>query len=296
MAEVKNPEYRTKQPLKVVCQMNDKIVTIVMFGKKSAFYGVNEIIYVVGKITVDCFGNYVVVHPEKISKISTTLSAYSGFFCVYSLSAGVDQNSIRQLAHQALKVMHTDPIPDWHSNELLDRLKLPGVYDAFRMIHNPDSSIVNKSALHRLMFDEILAEQIVLERSRVANSDGILISGHKQQLDDFIASLPFDLTLSQKNAAQDIINEMSSGKAMIKLLQGDVGAGKTIVALLAVINVVLCGYQAAVLVPSEILAKQHYETIQKYCSQYFGFSVVLLTSSTKRKKTSLIRLQQEKLI
>lgn len=281
---ITNPARNTRQPLKIHCQVGQEILDIVMFGKKISFYSPGETIYVVGKLTIDEYGRNSILHPDKISKLPSTISYNTGFFPIYALTTGVTQDSLYKLMHMSLNILHHDNIPEWHDAKTMQDMNLVGMYEAFSSIHSPSTISQNQKALDRISFDEILSEQIVIEKANSQISDGIYIDGCTEYVKQFITKIPFELTKSQVQAINEIIEDMASGKVMVRLLQGDVGSGKTIIAIAASMHVIARGYQVAILVPSEILAQQHYNNIMQY-TDTLSIRPALLTSTTKNKKT-----------
>ncbi len=152
-----------------------------------------------------------------------------------------------------------DPLPE----ELKSRLNLLGLQDAISQIHFPDSEKMLDQARNRLKFDELFSLQLLLALRRQSvreERNGIVFDVHSTFARKLVDSLPFDLTRAQKKVIKDITDDMKSAKPMNRLLQGDVGSGKTIVALIAMLIAVENGYQAAFMAPTEILAEQHYHT------------------------------------
>lgn len=170
---------------------------------------------------------------------------------------------------------------------------------AIKNIHVPEDILLLKKARQRIKYEELFMYVLKINylKNKI-NNDNLAIERNidKDKLDKFIKSLPFELTLDQDKAVNDIINDLSIKKRMNRLLQGDVGSGKTIIALIAVYANYLSKYQSALMAPTEILAVQHYEEAKKIFSKY-KLNIALLTSSTnnKGKKTIYEELENGKI-
>ena len=170
---------------------------------------------------------------------------------------------------------------------------------AIKNIHVPEDILLLKKARQRIKYEELFMYVLKINylKNKI-NNDNLAIERNidKDKLDKFIKSLPFELTLDQDKAVNDIINDLSIKKRMNRLLQGDVGSGKTVIALIAVYANYLSKYQSALMAPTEILAVQHYEEAKKIFSKY-KLNIALLTSSTsnKDKKTIYEELENGKI-
>lgn len=174
---------------------------------------------------------------------------------------------------------------------LIEHMRLMGRKDAFFQVHFPQSAHLLKAALFRLKFEELLALQINMiqnRRKRLSGSLGYKFDKVGDAFNRFYKEkLPFPLTGAQKRVIKEIRADMGSGHQMNRLLQGDVGSGKTIVALMSALIAIDNGYQAAIMAPTEILAQQHYASIGELCSG-LGVRVRLLTGTTKQKDRKVI--------
>lgn len=174
-----------------------------------------------------------------------------------------------------------DPLP----SELRDRLDMMVLKDAIAQIHFPDSESIIGRARHRLKFDELFSLQLLLalrRKSLKEEQHGISFDVKSTLARQLVDSLPFDLTRAQKKVINDISSDMKSPKPMNRLLQGDVGSGKTIVALVTMLIAVENGYQAAFMAPTEILAEQHYRTLSAFIKD-LPVSVRLLIGGQRSK-------------
>ena len=210
---------------------------------------------------------------------------------VYPKTEGVHQTLLRNIAAQSLEKLDKDILPDWLPGPLLKERAFPDLAAALKSVHNPmpDVSLATieageYSAQQRLIFEELLAHQLSMlqMRQRLKRARARPHVVDQQQQAEFIKNLGFDLTASQQKVIQEIISDLERESPMLRLLQGDVGSGKTVVAASAVLTAVSSGYQAAVMAPTEILADQLFENFQ----QWFGgdqYECLLLTGKHKGK-------------
>jgi len=202
---------------------------------------------------------------------------------VYPLTQGLSR---KQLHRAVAAVLERLPeLPEWLVDELLRREGWPGWRDAVTAAHAPQSPQnlePGHSARRRLAYDELLANQLALGlvRRRARRGRGRALTASGEIKDRLLGALPYRLTGDQERALAEIEADMAAAYAMLRLLQGDVGSGKTVVALVAMAHAVEAGCQAALLAPTEILARQHYETITPLAAAA-GLHVDLLTGRVK---------------
>jgi len=204
---------------------------------------------------------------------------------VYGLTAGLSGKVLCKAIRQAL-----DKVPEmteWQEPRWMAARNWPSFHDAIRHLHRPeDTSDVSTGSAHwqRLAYDELLTSQIALAivRAKLKGQRGRQIAGDGSIREKIKAALPFSLTGSQTEALKEIAEDMSGPFRMLRLLQGDVGSGKTVVALMAMANAVEIGAQAALMAPTEVLARQHMETIEPL-AKAVGLRVALLTGREKGK-------------
>lgn len=197
---------------------------------------------------------------------------------IYSLTRRVTQKQLRYLISQAIKL--AAQIPEWQAPEVLKTYKLPALATALKQIHFPDSKPQLQLAQHRLKFDELF---LVNLRSQIAKlnfkkASAYAINFKEKETKEFVDGLSFQLTDAQRKASWEILQDLKNNHPMNRLLEGDVGSGKTIVASLAVLNTLLNSHQAAYMAPTEILARQQYETFCKLFAKE-DYSIMLLTGS-----------------
>ncbi len=202
---------------------------------------------------------------------------------VYSLTAGVGNKEVMGMIRNIFEssdISIDEYLPKW----LVDKYNLCGVDFAIKNMHFPEKKENVKIAMYRLIFEELLFLQLGLFTVKGNNKvgKGIRFQRHKD-MDKIEGKLPFKLTRAQKKAYDEIIEDMTSDRIMNRLVQGDVGSGKTIVAQLALANCVLNGYQGAYMAPTEILAKQHMESFKDFF-EGTGIRVEVLTGSSTKKE------------
>lgn len=202
---------------------------------------------------------------------------------VYHSTSGLTQKSLTTIINNAL-MSYGNVINDSIPKYLLDKYNFLNKKTALNIVHNPPNYEKLKEASLRLKYEELFEFMFKINYLRETNKKdnaGIERKTDKK-IDEFIKKLPFDLTNDQKNALDEIIKDLSSNQRMNRLLQGDVGSGKTIVAILAMYYNYLCGYQSALMAPTEILAVQHYNNIKELFKDT-GLVVELLTGAVSKK-------------
>lgn len=210
------------------------------------------------------------------------------FMPVYQLTYGVTNKEIMSIIRTVLEDKDLI-IQEYMPQRIIEKYRLCSIDFAVRNIHLPSNKESLKIALYRIVFEELLILQLGLFvfKSGRNKEDGIKFETSKD-LKNIISALPFKLTKAQNRALDEIIQDMNSDKIMNRLVQGDVGSGKTVVALLALANCVLNGYQGALMAPTEILAGQHYVSLTESLKD-FGINVGLLIGSlTKKQKDTVL--------
>jgi ATP-dependent DNA helicase RecG len=230
------------------------------------------------------------IHPEyEIIKIQKTLPKH--LTAVYPLVSGVTQKAILKLVKKAFKFIAEKNIIIDYFHELNKERNLPNLIESISMLHMPDKKSIENNDIYRnkLAYDELLAHQLFFrglyhkKKNFLAKS----ISENEGIYNSFILSLPFELTNTQKKTYLEIMRDLKQKSPMNRLLQGDVGCGKTIVATLAAIQTIKNGYQAAVMAPTEILAEQHYRNLKKWLDP-LKISVGFLSGSISKKEKALV--------
>ncbi len=200
---------------------------------------------------------------------------------VYPLSAGVTQFSLRKFISKLLQSLES--VPDHLDTDILDNLGLMSLPQALQSIHFPETVEEAEEARRRLVFDELLRVQIAMGRTKLyrRQAKASTIKFDRAAVTSFIESLPFKLTDDQRRTSWEAIRDMERGVPMNRLLNGDVGSGKTAVAAVLAVNLAASDYQTAIMAPTEILALQHYRTLCKLIGPK-GPSLVLWTNAYRR--------------
>ena len=241
--------------------------------------------YVSGKLEL-WDGYRQMVHPDRILD-ERSIGDLPAVEAVYGLTEGVSSRVLGKFVATALE--RVPALPEWQDPSWLARSGFPAFGDALRQLHRPaDAAETNPEAVaksparRRLAYDELLASQLALAlvRSRMRRQPGRSKVGDGSVVAKLTAALPFALTGAQQRALADIRRDMGSDKRMLRLLQGDVGSGKTAVALLAMASAIEAGRQTAMMAPTEILARQHFERIEPLARKA-GLRVALLTGRDK---------------
>ena len=227
------------------------------------------------------------VHPEYRVIFDERTALEEGLTPVYPATEGVSQGRLRALITQALKELDTAGIRDWLPPEILAPLGLPPLRDALRHMHRPpvDADLEELEAgrhpaQRRLAFEELLTHQTVLRRLREsARIEPAWPLADPQGLEArFIAQLPYPLTAAQRRALDDIDTDLAQGRPMVRLVQGDVGCGKTVVAAAAAARALGSRRQAALMAPTELLAEQHQRNLDAWFRP-LGITVALVSGS-----------------
>ena len=266
-------------PFRVIAEdVAGNVCTLTYFGRASytarKLLPVGETRWIAGRL--DQYGQMLqIVHPEHVAESG---SALHGQLCeaVYPLSEGLTQGRVSGLVQQALKVL--PEMPEWIEPGLLAKMKWPVWREALLEAHKG----VNGPARDRLAYDELLANALALMLVRESNraQSGTPLAGDGSLRAKL--RLPFELTGAQKRSIAEIEGDVAQKSPMLRLLQGDVGSGKTVVALSSMLIAVEAGAQAALLAPTEILARQHHETLSRM-AQGTGVEIALLTGRDKGK-------------
>ena len=212
---------------------------------------------------------------------------------IYYTTEGLTVKQISKF--EAIALENDYDVIDLVPRYIEEKYNLMNKKSAIKNIHVPEDILLLKKARQRIKYEELFMYVLKINylKNKI-NNDNLAIERNidKDKLDKFIKSLPFELTLDQDKAVNDIINDLSIKKRMNRLLQGDVGSGKTVIALIAVYANYLSKYQSALMAPTEILAVQHYEEAKKIFSKY-KLNIALLTSSTSNKDKKTINEELE---
>jgi ATP-dependent DNA helicase RecG len=285
VAEHRPPGPRSKAPYKVLVEDATGDALLVFFLANPAWIEkslpVGATRWVSGKLEL-WDGHRQMVHPDRVLD-ADGLARMAPIEPVYGTTEGLSPRILAKAIEAALA--KTPVLPEWHDRARLPFPRLPAFGEALRGVHCPQSpeAIASDSpARLRLALDELLANQLalVLVRARMKRPAGRVNRGDGRLTEKIIAALPFRLTGSQEKALKEIRADLAGENRMLRLLQGDVGSGKTLVALLAMASVVEAGRQAALMVPTEILARQHFSALAPLATAA-GLRLALLTGADK---------------
>lgn len=260
----------------------------------SSLLHANSMYYMYGTVTK--FENMPsIFHPEIINK-----EDIGKIRSIYTVPAGVTVTAYRKFLKEALDKglkYVSETLPEY----ILDKYNYPDIKDAVKTLHYPETkenveSIINRKhpAYVRFIYEELFYLQLVMQLKRKTYTKGLGIKFNidKEYLEEINQIMPFKLTKGQKKVLLDIFNDMVKNKQMNRLIQGDVGSGKTIIAFISAAVAVHNGYQAVILAPTEVLAEQHYNNAEKFFSK-LKINVCLLTGSVTKKNKEIIK---EKLV
>ncbi len=279
------PPRSKRQPYRVRCRDETGFLHLVFFHAKGDYLArllpVGATRVVSGK--VEYFNNQVqITHPDHIAAPEDA-AKLKPIEPVYPLTAGLSLRIVQKAVDAALA--RAPQVPDWLDPEFAARRRWPSWHDAVRAAHAPQRAedlLPNTPPRERLAFDELLSNQLALAlvRQHQKKLPGRALGATGALRKKLIASLPFALTQGQRDAIAEITADMAEPARMLRLLQGDVGSGKTVVALAAMMDAVEAGAQAALMAPTEILARQHFATLTELAAQS-GVEIALLTGREK---------------
>jgi ATP-dependent DNA helicase RecG len=281
------PPHRPRAPYRVLTEDDTADLTLTFFNARRDYLEKllppGETRYVSG--TAELYdGMLQMVHPDRVVD-EAGFASLPLVEPVYPLTEGLALGNVRRAMDQALEKL--PGLPEWQDTAWLSREQLPPFHDALRSLHRPSdpSNIAPESrARTRLAYDELLAGQLALAlvRAHMREQPGRGSTGEDIRRAQILKALPYSLTLSQQRAVDNILTDIAKPQRMLRLLQGDVGSGKTVVALMAAAAVAEAGRQAALMAPTEILARQHYNTIAPLAAAA-QLRVAILTGRDKGK-------------
>lgn len=279
---------RNKQLL-VRVDDGSSIITLMFFHFYPSYtsqYAIGKIIRAHGEIKADYYGNKTIIHPKtqnvtEESKLSNTFSP------IYPTTNGLSNVVIIKLVED---LFNSNIIPETLPKSVIDKYKLMGLEQALLSLHKLTptqfANNVQEQALTRLKFDELIAQQLLMQKiyaNKHKNNSPVIKSTH-QLIIKLLEKLPFALTNAQKKVLHEILSDMAKPHQMNRLLQGDVGSGKTIVATIAALAAIENSFQAVIMAPTEILAEQHYLKISKLVEDMGVKTVWLAGSLTAKQK------------
>jgi ATP-dependent DNA helicase RecG len=279
-------DYGSRRPYRIICHDGHQKFELVFFKIQYRYLErvapKGDTICISGKITATPNGNQF-YHPDHMGP-AHTFNDWIGTSPIYPQTAGITSRTITQTISAAISKL--EDIPEWLPSEIIDAHNFNDFKSCLMDLHtNPTDE--NLSALHknrlRLAFDEMLAHELALILTREDRPPLQLFpknTPYSPLMNDLVNELPFELTQCQKQAIQEILNDLNSLTPMLRLVQGDVGSGKTLVALMTALFSIQNGHQVALLVPTEILARQHFENIKKLTNT-LPINVAVLISKDK---------------
>lgn len=281
------PSPRRSQPYRIRGRDESGFLDLVFFNAHAAYlekqYPPNQQVIIAGKLE-DYRGGRQIVHPDLLGTPEQT-AEIEKVDIIYPLTAGLTNRVLRKTVHAALE--KTPSLPDWLDPAYARKMQWTPWQSCIHDLHHPRAAADLTPASpvrQRLAYDELLSNQLALalmrNRQRKLNGRSLTVGGKCRKLLE--QSLPYTLTTAQQSALTEIDRDMNSPTRMLRLLQGDVGSGKTVVAALAMMNAIDSGTQAAIMAPTEILARQHAATFQTLLKDT-GLEVLVLTGRDKGK-------------
>ena len=251
-------------------------------------------------VTVTAFGDvrpgpvgYEMVHPEyRVLRPGQPVEISDTLTPIYPSTEGIQQGRLRNLVGQALNMMQKAPPEELLPNSVRDKYDMPSLVDALTFLHQPppeanlgDIDAGKHPCQLRLSFEELLAHYMSLRnlRNLARKENALALQKGKDSVDEFISALPWSLTAAQLRVIGEISADLELPHPMMRLIQGDVGSGKTVVAATACLKAMACGVQAAVMAPTELLAEQHWQNFSEWFRD-FPFELAWLSGSQRQSE------------
>ncbi len=286
--------YRPRRQLVVQAKDGDELLYLRFlnfYGSQVKQLAIGKRLRLFGEVRQGFFGAEM-VHP-RYRIVSVDEPVPDALTPVYSTTAGVSQVAIRRVIERALDAINSrHEFADCVPEKIRHTLHLLPFQESVFSLHRPSPAAMLEQladrtdpAWRRIKFDELLSQQLAMKKARAARDKKNAPQFHDdgKLAKQFLAALPFGLTNAQTRAAQEISADLAKSHPMQRLLQGDVGSGKTVVAALAAVKAIACGYQVAMMAPTEILAEQHYRKLSQLLAP-LGVVVTWLTGSLKAKE------------
>ncbi len=248
-------------------------------------------------VHITCFGEvrrgkngFEIIHPEyRVLRIGQDATTDDALTPIYPATEGVQQARLRSLTDQALRQMSKAPPQELLPSSTTTKMGMPSLADAIRYLHRPPPDADVQQILagthpcqQRLAFEELLAHYLSLRKVRAlaATEGAVALLDGNENVDKFVRDLPFELTGAQQRVVNEILGDLTEPHPMMRLIQGDVGSGKTVVAAIACLKAIACGVQAAIMAPTEILAEQHWRSFSDWF-QPLGIEPAWLSGSQR---------------
>ncbi len=290
------PRFRNL-PNKVTCKDEYGQIDIIFFNSREnyikQFLPLNNEVIISGKVNV-YKNKFQITNPEYIQSVEKE-NDIKKIMAKYSSVTGISAKTIQKIYNEEIKKL--SEIDEWHDKDFIKKLNWPTWYESIFRLHNPEnlSDIDKESKFYkRLAYDEIFSNFLIFSeikkrikklQKKPKTINNIILTNIKKKLS-------FQLTQGQEKVLDEIFNDLSSVKKMLRVLQGDVGSGKTVVAMLAGATVVKSGYQVAFLCPTDLLAKQHYKLFKTILADE-NINISLLSGKTKLSEQQKVRSQIE---
>ena len=283
-------------PNRVNCKDETGKIDCIFFNSNEGYVRkilpLNEQISISGKVS-SYKGKYQITNPSYVSKDSSIIETVHN---KYSLTEGITEKAYNKIINQILKNLPT--LHEWHNEEILKKFDNETWNNSIVKLHDPKNINNYKSSFYkRLAYDEILASFLVNSeiRKKIKKIKKVSKKFNKKAYNDLTKKLSFELTNDQKASLVDINKDLSSKSKMFRLLQGDVGSGKTIVSLISALSVVNSKFQVALMAPTEILARQHYNLAKKLFPKNVYIKLLSSKSENIEKKRILKDLKDNKI-
>ena len=285
-------------PNKIICEDETGKIEIVYFNSREGYlrkiFPLNKWIVASGKVS--SFRNKLqMTNPDYVTNIENSDYVIKSI-PKYNLTKGINEKKYRFISEQITQ--NLPKINDWLDDEFIKSNKLLEWNEAIKRLHNStDSKNIQSNSFRRLAFDEICANFITLSKNRNRIKKKKIKKFFKENISKLILQdLPFKLTNGQLQALKEINTDLKSDEKMFRVLQGDVGSGKTIVAMLSLANIIESKYQCALMSPTEILARQHYELAKKiFKNKDINIDYLSGKTEPKEKKQILKKLEEGKI-
>tara|TARA_B100000886_G_scaffold114838_2_gene77257 strand:+ start:8501 stop:10543 length:2043 start_codon:yes stop_codon:yes gene_type:complete len=283
-------------PNKIICEDETGKIDIIYFNSREGYlrklFPLNQWVIISGKIN---FFNkkYQITNPDYVTSIDNQAYVIKNI-PKYNLTKGINEKKYRLISENVINNLPI--IEDWLNVNFIKENNFINWNESIRRLHNSKDGKNNKSkSFRRLVFDELCANFLALSENRRRIKKNKIPKIFNSKLSEMIIkNLPFELTNSQKNVLSEINFDLKSGNRMFRIIQGDVGSGKTIVSLLAIFNVIKSGYQCALMSPTEILARQHYLLSKNIFKGIFKIDFLTGKTEYKTKKKILDNLKKGK--
>ena len=276
-------------PNKIICEDETGKIDIVYFNSREGYlrkiFPINEWVIISGKVNY-FRDKYQITNPDYVTSLSNQEYVLQNI-PKYNLTKGINEKKYRAISEQVTKKLPL--INDWLTKEFIKSNNLLSWNECFEKLHNTDESKNIKSkSFRRLVFDEICANFLTLSKYRKRIKKNKITKSFSQTISKkIISKLPFNLTQSQKIVLKEINSNLKKKERMFRIVQGDVGSGKTIVSLLSIANVIEAKYQCALMGPTEILAQQHYNLALKIFKAT-NFRIEFLSGKTDSSKRKIV--------